>query len=922
MAGSMGRRTGTTGVLAGLATGIGLWFTRAALDVVPGRPGGTRVGMLSSWPDLVGLTCLVLLSAYLVRACLERFTRPAIPGVPRPAGVPPHVLAPLFLTLLLGLPYLPWLPDAVPVLRVLAGPARYGLWIVAAGLMIWLVAERDDRAQDAAGEQRTRGALLLVFAATLIIVGTAAGRLVGHGRIPGGDEPHYLVIAQSLVTDHDLQIENNHRQRDYAPYFAGELRPDYIARGRDGVIYSIHPVGLPLLVAPAYAIGGYHAVVVLLVLIAAIGAALLWRVALGVTRSAGAATTAWLAIAGSTTFVLHGFAVYPEVPAAVCALLALCGIDGGRECSNRQWWLRGLAVAALPWLGTKYSLMALVIVAALALRLVQPRSWRALAAVVIPFGASVACWFAFFWMLWGVPSPTAPYGTATQTSLANLRIGAPALFVDQEYGLFAYAPALVLAVPGLWRMWRDGGDARRLAVEIAMASGALVATVGAYQMWWGGSAAPGRQIGAAILLAGVPIARWDAHVRRTPLRRALVRVLVLVGLAVSTAMVFARDGLLAANARDGTSRLLEWLGPAHELVRTLPSAIAFRDAPATFYGTVTVWLVIVLAASWIARRWQPRTPGAAGGVAGVLLLGVVMAASLVVPVVGARTGAALAARADAPLLEEYDARRRPVAVVYDPWRTIDPAAVPPLFAFDGVPGLRRAPQPLRLLFNTRLALPAGTYALRLEPAPGAAIRGRVGLQVGRMGPAMIEWPLDGTAGQPWSTSFTLGVDSNFVGLRAEPAFEPLVSRLTIVPERVENASDRREAPTVVAAMRYGHVDAYFHNADVYPERTGFWVRGRGRLLTTFVQEPPADADPAIVLRLHSGAAATVVRFETVGWETSVELKPGEARELRIPARPGTRVVPVRISPAGGFVPAERDGGADRRLLGCWVEVAD
>jgi hypothetical protein len=398
-------------------------------------------------------------------------------------------------------------------------------------------------------------------------------------------------------------------------------------------------------------------------------------------------------------------------------------------------------------------------------------------------------------------------------------------------------------------------------------------------------------------------------------------VLVLLGLAVSGAMVFAGGGVLATNARDGTSRLLEWLGPAHELVRAVPSAIAARDTPGLFFACLGVWVVVVVAASWLARRWRLESPGVAGAGAGLIVATAVMMASLVVPVFGAAPASPLATRAGAPLLLEYDARQRPVALVYDPLRMVAPERVPPLFSFDGAPGLRRAPPPLRVLFNTRLVLPAGTYALRLDPAAGAAMKGRVGLQVGRMGPAMIEWSLDETAGRPWSTSFTLGVDSNFVGLRAEPAFEPLVSHLTIVPERVENASDRQRLPTVLAAMRYGHVDAYFHGPDVYPERTGFWVRGRAAVLTTFVQEPPADADPAIVLRLHSGAAATAVRFETPEWETTIDLKPGEVRELRIPARPGTRLVPVRIFPASGFVPAEHDGGADRRLLGCWVEVA-
>src|SRR5205814_4400524 len=87
--------------------------------------------------------------------------------------------------------------------------------------------------------------------------------------VPSGDEPHYLIITQSLLKDHDLRIENNHRNGDYRAYYAGELsKPDYRRRGRNGEIYSIHAPGLPALVAPACAIGGYPGVVMFLILIA------------------------------------------------------------------------------------------------------------------------------------------------------------------------------------------------------------------------------------------------------------------------------------------------------------------------------------------------------------------------------------------------------------------------------------------------------------------------------------------------------------------------------------------------------------------------------------------------------------------------------------------------------------------------------
>lgn len=922
----MGRRSAWTGVAAGIAAGVGLWFTRAVLDVVPGPLGAMRVAMFPSWPDLVGLVCLVLLVAFLARAATVRLGRTARHGIPRPGRVPPHVLLPFALVLLLGLPYLPWLPDLLPVLRVLAGPARFGVWAVALGLTAWLAWEFHLSALEETAPARPATArhAAAVFVASVLLYGGAAERLAGRGLYPGGDEPHYLVITQSLLGDHDLRIENNHARADYSAYFRGQLKPDFIARGKDGAIYSIHPIGLPVLLVPAFALAGYRGVVWCLVVFAATGATALWVVARRASGSGASATIAWLAAAGSAPFVLHSFAVYPEVTAAACALVALCW-PGADEEATWTWVVRGLAVAALPWLGTKYAPMSVVIAGALSVRAAAGRRPLRLAAAMAPWTVSVALWLAFFAWIWGSPLPTAPYGSAHQTALANLVVGGPALFADQEYGVWPYAPALLMAIPGLWCLWRDGGAARRTAVEIALALGTLAATVGSYQMWWGGSAAPGRQVVAGLLLAGVPIARWDAHVARQPLRRALLRVLTLVGLVTSIAMVTVRGGLLAANGRDGTSQWLEWLAPGRELVRALPSAIARRDEPGSFFAAIAIWVVIALAVSWMARRWHSPSAGH-GGVAAGLLAGaaIVVGAATVPALVGGQAAPAVPpeARTEAPLLKGFDARRRPVAVAYAPWRFVDAASVPALFRFDGTTDRRRPPQPLRVLFNMRLALPAGRYRATIAPAPGGALRGVVGLQVGRMGPAMIEWPVDQRAGAPWSASFVLGVDGAFVGLRASPEVEATASRLTVVPESVQNAFDRTSLPPVLSAARYGAVDVYFHGDAVYPERTGFWVRGRSTLLATFVQEPPADRDPAITLKVHSGAAATDVRFETTVWGTTVSLQPGKAREVRIPARPGTRLVSLRITPASGFIPAEQGGGTDRRLLGCWVEVID
>src|SRR5205814_8475902 len=100
--------------------------------------------------------------------------------------------------------------------------------------------------------------------AVYVVLGLRSVALVGLA----GDEPHYLVITQSLIFDRDLKIENNHARRDYRRFYPGELRPDYWRRGVNGEIYSIHGPGLAALPIPGYVIDGARGAVASVVLIA------------------------------------------------------------------------------------------------------------------------------------------------------------------------------------------------------------------------------------------------------------------------------------------------------------------------------------------------------------------------------------------------------------------------------------------------------------------------------------------------------------------------------------------------------------------------------------------------------------------------------------------------------------------------------
>lgn len=889
--------------------GAALWISRGVVDLA-GPATDVRVAFLPSWPELVGLSILGGLALTLLQALVERVFGRTRPG----ATLAADALLPLAALSLVALPYLPWLPDQVPLVAALGGPLRWWVWVVVIVACLWAIARNLPAGGAPASPGRSAWWPAL---ATAAIVAVAMTRLSGSPVYPGGDEPHYLVITQSVLADGDFRIENNHAREDYRAYYPHRLRPDFLVRGVGQVIYSVHPVGVSLLVAPGFAAAGLVGARLTLVLLAALAGLLLWRSAREVTRSSTAATFGWIAVATSATFVLHGFAIYPEIPAAVASLVAL---HWRRDPDTTRVALaRGLALAALPWLGTKYTPMAAVIGLLVLSR--APDDRRRLVAIAVPAALSVLAWLGWFWALWGTPLPTAPYGASHQMALWHLAAGLPGLFLDQEYGIVAAAPVLGMAVAGWWRLWRRDRAGRRLVLETLLPLLAQAITVGAYAMWWGGSVPPGRQLLAALPLLGVPLAWLWRDLESQASRRAVLVMLLSVGLAVTGTLVFARNGLLIANFRDGASSLLEYLAGSHALSALVPSFTANRETLGPPLALAALWTLIVAALWWLAGRLPGDRPGRA--ILSVIAAGAVLAIALgtVVPRVRAATPSLAAVRLLSPALDAYDATARPIAVVYDPMRVVPPGAIPPLVRFEAVPGQRRPTPPTPVLFDLRLALPAGSYEVTFEPKGGARLSADVGVQIGRLGAPLATWQVQSEPGAPWRRTLALDLDANFVGFKAEAAFESALARITVVPVSVVDAHKRVVRPMVLGAADFGGQTTYFHDEYSDVEPAGFWVRGQ-RTAAITLSVPPGPAVPAGVwLRMHSGQGTTRVRLASTTWETEVALTPGQIETVMVPTLPSQRFLPLTIAPSGGFVPAEHGGPpGDRRLLGCWIEV--
>ena len=81
-----------------------------------------------------------------------------------------------------------------------------------------------------------------------------------------GDEPHYLIIAESVAMDRDLDVHNNYL-RDFDDYHIYGLTIPHVYNVPRGWMPA-HMPGLGILVAAPFAIAGARGARILLILIA------------------------------------------------------------------------------------------------------------------------------------------------------------------------------------------------------------------------------------------------------------------------------------------------------------------------------------------------------------------------------------------------------------------------------------------------------------------------------------------------------------------------------------------------------------------------------------------------------------------------------------------------------------------------------
>ena len=188
---------------------------------------------------------------------------------------------------------------------------------------------------------RLRLAMVVVGLLTVLAAGLGIGVQATHGGHAAVDEPQYLLSALSLWEDHDLDISDELADRRFLAFHDADL-PVQTAARPDGRQLSPHDPLLPVLLAVPMGLGGWVAAKLTLAVLAGVLAALLLWVAVRRFAVPPRLAVPGVALATCTApLAVYGQQVYPELPGALAALVAVAALTApGRpraRCPCSRW---------------------------------------------------------------------------------------------------------------------------------------------------------------------------------------------------------------------------------------------------------------------------------------------------------------------------------------------------------------------------------------------------------------------------------------------------------------------------------------------------------------------------------------------------------------------------------------------------------
>jgi hypothetical protein len=295
-----------------------------------------------------------------------------------------------------------------------------------------------------------RYATLILFILTCIPVFITAYIYYQHAR-PQGDEPHYLVISQTMLLYQSIDVVKTYDNMDYWSYYPQRLDP-HLSVNAEGKQLPLHGIGGPFLWLIPFALVGRIGAVFFIALISVLMVINIYKLLIAMKIRQGYAFMVSLAFAVGSPIYVYSHLTFIEPIAALCCIYVLRVL-----CQERlsKWDLIGssTALGLLPWIHIRFAHIELLLFLFLLFRLYKENRFKNIAnyvCYIVPVALLFVLYEVYNVLVWGSLNPAAHEFNANMVPFTySPFVGLLGIFFDQEFGLFTNFPIFIFALPGI-----------------------------------------------------------------------------------------------------------------------------------------------------------------------------------------------------------------------------------------------------------------------------------------------------------------------------------------------------------------------------------------------------------------------------------------------------------------------------------------
>src|SRR5438105_5264143 len=269
-----------------------------------------------------------------------------------------------------------------------------------------------------------------------------------------GDEPHFLIISQTLLKYHSLNVMLDYQHGDYRVFYPLYIAP-HVAYNARGQLLPLHNIGGPVLWLLPYYFWGRLGAVLFISLLSVLIILNIYKFLLTMHISQRYAFIVSLAYAVASPLYIYSHLTFIEPIGAFICIYVFRKIFQ-KEMRVSEIIISSILLGILPWIHIRFALFEMILFFSLLYKIYATNrlnNFKYYLYYIAPITILFIALEVYNYQIWGTLNPAVNevndiHGGSTPFAVLPFA-GILGVFFDQEHGLFVNFPVFMLLLTGM-----------------------------------------------------------------------------------------------------------------------------------------------------------------------------------------------------------------------------------------------------------------------------------------------------------------------------------------------------------------------------------------------------------------------------------------------------------------------------------------